>query len=170
MVTVQKLTPEEMLGAPRRGPAVPNPKGTLALYTVSTHSFEEGKTVKEGRVMDLTVAYGKTEQLWEDDKIGEAVWVPGTDSQVLYLKSLEEEGFTQVKVADAADVTKEHVLVKEIKAPISSLRLKDLGDGGIVFVVAGQVGEDGNLYNPKAVKKRSSGRVFDSNEIRIVSA
>nr|ACF79105.1 unknown [Zea mays] len=167
MVAVQKLTAESMLAAPRRGPAVPNPKGTLALYTVSTHSFEEGKTVTEARVMDLSVSHGKSEQLWEDDKITEALWIPGTDSQIVYLKDLEDQGFTQVKVADGGDVTKEHVLVKEIKAPINSLKLKALDDGSIVFAVSGQVADDGTLYNPKAVKKRSTGRVFDSNEIRI---
>lgn len=30
-----KFTPEVMLSAPRRSPGVPNPSGTLALYTVS---------------------------------------------------------------------------------------------------------------------------------------
>lgn len=33
-ITATKFTPEVMLSAPRRSPAVPNSAGTLALYTV----------------------------------------------------------------------------------------------------------------------------------------
>lgn len=137
MVIVQKFMFEEMFGVFWCGLVVFNLKGIFVLYIVFMYFFEEGKIVKEGCVMDLIVVYGKIEQFWEDDKIGEVVWVFGMDSQVLYFKFLEEEGFMQVKVVDVVDVIKEYVFVKEIKVFISFFRFKDFGDGGIVFVVVG---------------------------------
>src|SRR5690606_29514324 len=52
MLVTEKFTPEVMLGAPRRSPAVPNHDGTLALYTVSSYDFAEGKKSKELKVME----------------------------------------------------------------------------------------------------------------------
>lgn len=166
-------TTEAMIEAPRRTPFVPNRIGTLALYTVSTYSFETGKTTSEGRVHDLSVAYGASEQLWEDDNEDEdahdAVWIPGTDTQIMYLKS-KDKGATEVRIADGADVKKEHETIEVIDAPISNLKIKALDDGSIVFAVVGHVTTDGKLYNSKAAeKKKCTGRVFDTNTIRFVS-
>lgn len=41
-LTATKFTPEVLLSAPRRSPAVPNAKGTKALFTVSRIEYEMG--------------------------------------------------------------------------------------------------------------------------------
>ena len=67
----------------------PNAGGTLALYTLSTHDFRgDGKTAKEVRVMDLR--NGESKQLSDSDKVSDATWVPGSDEDVIYLKSGEK--------------------------------------------------------------------------------
>ncbi|GJN69705.1 hypothetical protein PLICBS_003755 [Purpureocillium lilacinum] len=165
MVQVQKLTAETLLGAPRRGVAVPNHNGTLALYTLSTHNFDDGKTRKEVRVADLTSDGVPSRQLSDDDKVHDAVWIPGTNN-VVYLKS-GDKGATKAFVANAGHVDAEHYVVGEFDAPIANLKLKRLDDGGVVFVVTGLVGPNGELYNEEAVEKRSTARVFDTAQIRV---
>lgn len=168
MVQVQKLNAETLLGAPRRGVAVPNHNGSLALYTLSTHNFDDGKTRKEVRVADLTSDGVPSRQLSDDDKVHDAVWIPGTNN-VVYLKS-GDKGATKAFVANAGHVDAEHYVVGEFDAPIANLKLKRLDDGGVVFVVTGLVGPNGELYNEEAVEKRSTARVFDTAQIRVVSS
>lgn len=162
---VEKLTPEALISAPRRGPPVPNSNGTLALYTQSTHKIGD-KTLQEVRVMDIHTASSK--QLSDNDKVQDANWIPGSKDQVLYLKS-GEKGRTEVVVANGADVSEEHYVAAEIDAPVSALKLKALEDGSVAFVVVGQVGNDGSLHNEQAVENKSSGRVFDTSRVRFVS-
>ncbi|PNY25293.1 Dipeptidyl-peptidase 5, partial [Tolypocladium capitatum] len=162
MVHVQKLTAEAMLAAPRRGVAVPNHSGKLALYTLSTHTFGNG-TLKEVRVMDLDK--GASAQLSADDKVHDALWIPGTND-VVFLRS-GGKGRTQVLVASGEDVATEPYLAAEFNAPVANLKLKKLGDGGVAFMVTGLVGDDGLLFNEETVEKKSTVRVFDSAHVRV---
>lgn len=161
---VQKLTAETLLSAPRRSPAVPNRNGTLALFTVSTHMFGKG-TANEVRVMDIKT--GSSQQLSTDEKVHDALWIPGTDDQVIYLRS-GDGGNTQVFVASAKDTERKHDMVAELKAPVAHLKLKLFKDGSVVFVVTGLVGENGELYNEEVVARKSTARVFDTPNVRMV--
>lgn len=168
MVQFQKLTPETLLSSPRRGAAVPNRNGSLALYTVKTHTFGD-KMSNELSVMNI--ATGESVQLSGEEKVHDANWLPGTDSEVIYLKS-GEKGKTTVLVADGSDGAKEHYVVAEFDAPIANLKLKALDDGSVVFVVTGLASnEDGSLFNEEADanKPKSTGRVFDNVNVRVVS-
>jgi len=158
-----KFTPEVLIEAPRRGPAVPNATGTLALYTVSTHTIG-GETVKEVRVIDI--ASGWSSQLVEGEKAHDAVWL-GVENLVVYLKS-GEKGATQVLMADAAAPYVPHNVLADIPAPIQALKVKPLEDGTVAFVVVGLVGDDGKLYNDDAQEKKTSIRVFDKFHVREV--
>lgn len=166
MVQIQKLTAETLLSAPRLSPVVPNHDGTLGLYTVSTHTFGD-KTAKEVQVLDIGT--GLSRQLSDDDKVNDVCWIPGSTNEVLYLKS-EEKGKTKVVVADAGDLSKEHCQVTEVDAPIANVKLKQLSDGMMAFVFTGLIGDNGELFNDEAVKKKSTARVFDTTNVRVVSA
>jgi hypothetical protein len=95
-VNAIKFTPEAMISAPRRGTAEPNPDGTLALYTVSTYSFEQHKRSHELRVLDL-----KTGDSWvfTNASIGEAHWL-GDGNKILWLE-YKEDGSTGFFIGDA---------------------------------------------------------------------
>ncbi|KJZ70380.1 hypothetical protein HIM_10224 [Hirsutella minnesotensis 3608] len=164
MAPSRQLTAEALIAAPRRSAAIPNRDGTLALYTVSTHCFEEHKTRKELRVMNLVS--GQSEQLSDDQDVYDGVWIPGTDADVLYLKSTSE-GLTEVYVASGADTAIEHYLAATISAPVEKLKLRRLRGGSVAFVVAGLASEDGSLYNEKKDVKWSSGQVFDTVHVQI---
>ncbi|EFQ34722.1 prolyl oligopeptidase [Colletotrichum graminicola] len=163
MRVAKEFTPEVLLSAPRRGAAVPSPDGTLILYTQSSHSFDDKKTLKEVRVMDVET--GASEQLTADDKVHDALWVPGTATDVVYLKS-GDKGTTQICIADAADLAVDHYVAAEYDAPISTLKLKALRDGSVAFVVTGLVGPDGSLFNDEAEEKSTTGRIYDDYHVR----
>ncbi|KAK0374542.1 prolyl oligopeptidase [Colletotrichum limetticola] len=163
MRVAKEFTPEVLLSAPRRGAAVPSPDGKLILYTQSTHSFDDNKTLKEVRLMH--VESGASDQLTDDDKVHDALWLPGIASDIVYLKS-GDKGTTQIWIANGAEPAKEHYVAAEYDAPISALKVKALGDGSVGFVVAGLVGPDGSLFNDKTEEKRSTGRIFDDYHMR----
>ncbi|KAJ4865167.1 prolyl oligopeptidase family domain-containing protein [Trichoderma breve] len=164
MVRVKKLTPEVLLSDPRRGPAVPNRDGTHALYTVSAHALGD-RTTHEVRILDIKT--GSSTRLSNDPRVHDAVWIPGTELDILYLRSAEK-GRTQVMVASAGDVSAEHYMAAEIDAPVSNLKLKELAHGSVAFVVIGLVGDSG-LYNQEAVQRGSTARIYDA-EIPIWNA
>jgi hypothetical protein len=164
MVVVPKFTPELLISAPRRGAAVPNHDGTLALFSQSTHTIG-GKTLKEFRV--LNIESGETERLIEDEKARDVHWL-GDDSNVVIYLSPGEGGYTWIKMADASNPSAGVSIVDFIEAPVSSLKVKALKDGSIAFVVAGLVGDDGILYNEESEKKLHTARVFERYNARVV--
>jgi hypothetical protein len=90
------FTPEAMLSAPRRGTALPNPAGTLAIYTVSTYSFTKHKTSHELRVLDL-----HTKNTWlfsNSSDISNAIWL-GDGNKIAWLVS-EDDGSTSFAIGD----------------------------------------------------------------------
>ncbi|KAM0810545.1 putative Prolyl oligopeptidase [Seiridium cardinale] len=165
MVVVPKLTPEVLISAPRRGPAVPNYDGTLAFLSQSTHEIS-GKTLREFLIMSIET--GKTEQLIADEKARDVVWLGQGTNTVLYL-SQGEGGYTWIRTVDAGNPSAEPCVVDFIEAPVSSLKVKALKDGSIAFVVVGLADENGNLYNEESDKKPHTARVTDSWNPRIVS-
>lgn len=92
-----RFTPEEMLSAPRRGTALPNSDGTLALYTLSTHSFETHSNSHGLYVMDLS--NGSSWLFSNSSAIGEATWL-GSGTTILWTVS-EDDGSMSLLVGDA---------------------------------------------------------------------
>lgn len=92
-----KFTPEAMLSAPRRGTALPNSEGTLALYTLSTHSFETHRNVHGLYVMDLS--NGSSWLFSNSSAIGEATWL-GAGNTIIWTVS-EDDGTMSLLVGDA---------------------------------------------------------------------
>src|ERR1700684_3345365 len=91
------FTPAAMLSAPRRGTAIPNSKGTLALYTTSTYNFTT-HTHKYGLwVMDL--ATGSSTLFSNSSAIGEATWFD--DGNEIIWTVGEDDGSTSFVVGDA---------------------------------------------------------------------
>jgi hypothetical protein len=163
---VQELTPETLLSSPRRSVALPNPNGTHLLYTVSTHSFENGSTFTQLRVMDIWS--GGTKQIVAHDNVHDAQWLPGPLGLIIYLRD-DEQGGTEVKIANTGDLPWAHRLVATLDGRVGDLKIKLLDDGTFVLVMTGLVGDDGELWNENRETKKSSGRVFDTPHVRVVS-
>ncbi|KAI0132619.1 prolyl oligopeptidase [Xylariales sp. AK1849] len=163
MVVVQKFTPELLISSPRRGPAVPNHDGKLALFSQSTHEIG-GKTLKEFRVLNIET--GESAQLIEDEKARDVNWLGDGTNTVIYL-SPGGTGFTWIMMADADSTSETPYILEVIQAPVSNLKVKRLKNGTIALVVVGLVDEKGELYNEESDKKAHTARVYDSYRPRI---
>lgn len=151
-----------LLSAPRRSPAVPNADGTLALYTLSTYSFDSHKKTSEIRVLELD--NGQSTLITNDEKASEPNWL-GDGNQIIWLKE-GENGSTQLIQGNTDNAGDSHV-VADVPGSISGIKLKVLKEGQIAIAVVGKARPDGQLYNAAAEpKKYSSGLVYDSVMVR----
>ena len=156
------FTPEVLLQAPRRSPAIPNPDGTLALFTVSTYSFDEHTKTKEIKVLDLGSL--QSTLITNDNKASEPQWL-GKGNDILWLKN-GEKGETKLVIGNAKDIGK----VQEagtVPAPIANVKLHPLEDNTIVIAVSGKATLKGDLFNAELEPKRhSTGVLYDSTFVR----
>lgn len=79
-----------MLQAPRRGVPVPNPSGKVALFSHSQYSFEEQSRTTAWKLLDLETG-NITDSGLNASEVNEAVWLPGTETGVLYINGTNEE-------------------------------------------------------------------------------
>jgi hypothetical protein len=79
-----------MLTAPTRGVANPNPKGTVALFSVSQYSFEEESTSSAWQLLDLKTGEISDAGL-NASEVNEVVWLPDTDTGIIYINGTNEE-------------------------------------------------------------------------------
>ncbi|RYC65489.1 hypothetical protein CHU98_g708 [Xylaria longipes] len=132
---VEKLTPEVLISAPRRGPAIPNYDGTLALYTEST--YIDGKNSKSFYLLD--VATGVSSRIVHGDQAYEPTWLGDGTNTIAYLKS-GGMGITLIVTLDVDRSPLEPIVAGHFCAPVHGLKTKALGDGNLAFAVLG-------LYN-----------------------
>lgn len=139
---------------------MPNDNGTLALYTVSSYSFEAHSQTNEIKILDI-----KTQQsiLFSDDpKIQQVVWLHGI--QLLWLRNVDggkTEFWTGFAVGD-----KDACLAGTVAAPIGGLKIAALANAFAV-AVTGLASPDGSLYNPEnATKPLSSAREYTTSSVR----
>lgn len=151
-----------LLSAPRRSPAVPNADGKLAVYTISTYSFETHKKTSEIRILD--VESGQSNLITNEDKTSEPSWLEdGND--LLWLKG-GEKGATQLVVGNVKDLGKNYV-AGTVSGPIANVKLKVLKEGKVAIAFTGRTRPDGSLHNPKEEpKKLSTGLIYDSLMVR----
>jgi len=108
-----------LLSAPRRTAGVPNPDGTLALFSVSTYSFESHSKTSEIRVLDLKTGHTKT--LCKDLNASDPTWL-GKGNLLLWLKS-GEKGTTTLVVADVDNLDDTYSASKDYKGPRADIVL-----------------------------------------------
>lgn len=162
MTMAEKFTPEILLSAPRRSSASPNSAGTLAVYTVSTYSFESHKKTSEIKVLDIST--GTQSLITNAEGTSEPNWL-GDRNELLWLQS-GEEGHTQLVVGSADEVGKNYV-AGVVPAPISDVKLKVLGTDRVAIVVSAKAKLDDSLYKEEdEPKKYSTGRLYESLMVR----
>jgi dipeptidyl aminopeptidase/acylaminoacyl peptidase len=178
-VRAKKFTPEVLLSAPRRSPATPNPAGTLALFTVSTYSFQSHSKTSEIRVLDVET--GQSKLLSSDGSASEPTWLL-EDDLVLWLKG-GEGGKTNLVIADAGNfenrqeyfkisqnselIVNSPETVATFDGQVSNLKVTRLDANSIAFAVTGLATPSGDLYNAQNAKKEhSTGKAFSSLFVR----
>ena len=162
MTMAEKFTPEVLLSAPRRSSASPNSAGTLAVFTVSTYSFESHKKTSEIKVLDISS--GTQSLITNAEGTSEPSWLGG-DNELLWLKS-GEKGHTQFVVGRADEVGKSYI-AGLVPAAVSDLKLKVLDEDRVAIVFSAKAKTDGSLYNEEdEPKKLSTGSLYESLMVR----
>lgn len=163
------FTPKVLLSAPRRSAGIPNPAGTLVLYTVSTYSFESHRKTNELRVLDVQT--GESHGLAKDDDISDLNWL---DDDSFVCLQAEKDGTTSVYVASVSKVIKQsepgtsHYVAGKIEGPAGNLKIKRLdGDSFAVVFSAEADNQNGTVHNPENEKKtNSTARIYNSLFVR----
>ncbi len=151
-----------LLSAPRRSSASPNSAGNLAVYTVSTYSFESHKKTTEIKVLDI--ATGQSTLITNEEKTSEPHWL-GRGNELLWLQSTEK-GATKLVIGSVDEVGKSYV-AGVVPGPISDLKLKTLDEDKVAIAVSGKARPNGELYNPEdEPKKYTTGMLYDSLMVR----
>lgn len=147
-----------MLAAPRRSAALPNEKGTHALFTVTNYSWETHKSSTELRLYNIKsksttlVATGVSDPHWVEGKI---LYLSGGDNGTTDFIITTIEAPTTTYSAGTVD------------GAIGDLKLQVLKSGKVAFVGTGKQTREGTLYNSeKADTPLTTARLYDSLYVR----
>ncbi|KAK2764594.1 putative dipeptidyl-peptidase 5 [Arachnomyces sp. PD_36] len=166
--TALAMTPAQLITAPRRGEAIPNPSGDLALFQLTQYSFEKHDTVKtEWNLLDLET--GDSKVLTDDPNVSEIVWLGAENTSVLYINATNSAGDGGVSLwtSDVEEFGISRSLVGDLSAPLGGLKAVITEEGDVNFVVYGDSTADGEPYNPdQAAAPLSSARIYDSIYVR----
>ncbi|KAL8642148.1 MAG: hypothetical protein Q9228_001140 [Teloschistes exilis] len=159
---VDRFTPEVLLSAPRRGSAVPDSSGKLAVYTVSTYSFESHQKTSEIRV--INISNGRSTLVTNEKKTSEPNWLEDA-SELLWLKE-GMNGATELVVGSVEEVGSTYV-AGVVPGSISNVKLKPLSPGRTAIAVTGKAQPNGTLYNEeKEPKIYTTARLYDRTMVR----
>ncbi|KAI6093825.1 dipeptidyl peptidase [Hypoxylon rubiginosum] len=160
-VMATKFTPEVLLSAPRRSAAVPNPAGTLALFTVSQYSFETHSKDYAIKVLDIKSRHST--QLFDDPAYTEPTWV--SETEFVFLKN--GDSTTSLMAADATKPGSDPYEVSSFSATVSNIKVKDIGNGTVAFACTAPTTADGAMLNAADEKKpHSSAQVYTELFVR----
>ncbi|KAI8965948.1 dipeptidyl peptidase [Daldinia sp. FL1419] len=160
-VMATKFTPEVLLSAPRRTPALPNSTGTLALFAASSYSFETHS--KDYAIKVLDIKSHQSTQLYDNSTYTEPTWI--SETEFIFLKN--EDSKTSLLVGDATRPGSEPYEVAAFNATLSNIKAKDIGNGTVAFAATAPATSSGELLNSDDERKPlSSGKVYTSLFVR----
>ncbi|KAF2473561.1 uncharacterized protein BDR25DRAFT_301803 [Lindgomyces ingoldianus] len=155
------ITPEQMLSAPRRSEAVPNPAGTIAFFSVSQYSFDEQSSSSAYKLLDLESG-NITHFALNSSEVNEIMWIPGSETGIIYINATNEEtpGGVSLWIGDALNPS-ESTLVASLDAPFSGLKVANTSSGDLHFLVNSLAYPNGTAYNAElAPTPRNTGRLY----------
>ncbi|RPB07118.1 putative dipeptidyl-peptidase 5 [Morchella conica CCBAS932] len=160
---VNGFTPEQLISAPRRTAAIPNSVGDLAIYYVSSYSFETHKNTHTWNLLDLGT--GDTSVLFPEPEVSEVVWI--ADNAVLYINGTNADiaGGVELWVSDITDSSIRYKAAS-LAAPLANLKAVST-PSGVSYAVSGLAYPNGTAYNAEILEEPlSSARIYDSLFVR----
>ncbi|PLB35375.1 dipeptidyl peptidase DppV [Aspergillus candidus] len=158
------LTPEQMLSAPRRSEAIPNPSGTVAIFSSSQYSFKSHESSASWSLLDLKS--GKITPLTDDSNVSEVVWL--SDKSLLYINGSNADipGGSELWVSDVSKFGSGYKAAS-LPAAFSGLKIAATKKGEINFIANAKSYPNGTAYNEElAAKALSTARIYDSIYVR----
>ncbi|KAA8650437.1 hypothetical protein EYZ11_000863 [Aspergillus tanneri] len=160
------FTPEQLISAPRRSEAVPNPAGKLAVFSASQYSFDAHKGHKSWNLLDIKS--GDIKLLTNDSNVSEIAWLGTDDKTVLYINSTNADipGGVELWVSDISNFANGYKAAS-LPASFSGLKAVITHSGDINFVAYAESYANGTAYNAElAAKPLSTARIYDSIFVR----
>ena len=149
---------------------MPNARGTLALYTVTTYSFESHRKTSEIRVLDIDS--GQSTLITNDEHAREPHWL-GNGNELIWLKAGGEKDGKEANqtestiVVGSADKIGNEYKAATIPGSIAHVKLKTLDQGRIAIAFVAKARPDGSMFNPdNEPKQYASGKVYNSVMVR----
>ncbi|KAI0856177.1 prolyl oligopeptidase [Xylaria cubensis] len=163
-ILATKFTPEVLLSAPRRSPAVPNPTGNLALYTVSQYSFETHS--KKTAFKLLEISSGHSTELFDNPAYSEPTWI--SEHEFIFVNNSDDQNaVSRLMLADASDPGSDAQVIESFKCSISNLKAKDIGNGTIALALTAPTSASGKMHDAlNEGKPLSTARVYSSLFVR----
>ncbi|GAP87371.1 putative prolyl oligopeptidase [Rosellinia necatrix] len=159
-ILATKFTPEVLLSAPRRSPAVPNSAGKLALYTVSQYSFETHSKKYAFKLLDISS--GHSTELFDDPAYSEPTWISEHDFAFVK-KADDHSAVSYLMTANALDIGAGAHVIQSFKCSISNLKAKDIGSGIVALALTAPTTSSGDMHDALNEKKpHSTARVYSS--------
>ncbi|KAL4955824.1 putative dipeptidyl-peptidase 5 [Aspergillus filifer] len=154
------LTPEQLISAPRRGEAIPNPSGNVAIFSTSQYSFETHESSSTWNLLDLRS--GNITLLTNDSNVSEIVWL--SDSTLLYINGTNAQipGGVELWVSGLSGFPSGYKAAS-LPAAFSGLKAVTTESGDINYLVYAQSYANGTAYNAElAPTYQSTARIYDS--------
>ncbi|KIW08219.1 uncharacterized protein PV09_01147 [Verruconis gallopava] len=166
ITAVHAMTPEQMLAAPRRSEAIPNPSGEWAAFTSTNYSFETHESQTVWNLLNLKS--GEVSLLYEGSDISELVWIGPTNTSVIYVNGTNEEGNGGISLYSAdVNAMEDATLLGSLPAPYSGLKAVKTASGDIHFLMYCQAYENGTAYNADLEEKPiSTARIYTEIYVR----
>ncbi|KAI3342602.1 prolyl oligopeptidase [Ustulina deusta] len=163
-ITATKFTPEVLLSAPRRSPAIPNRTGKLALYTVSQYSFETHS--KKYSVKLLDISSGHSTELFNNPAYREPTWV-SEDEFIFVNEANDHDAVSYLMLANASIPGSGAHVIQSFKCSVSNLKARDIGNGTVALALTAPALASGNMLDARNEKKpHSTARVYSSLYVR----
>ncbi|KAI5781889.1 dipeptidyl-peptidase [Geopyxis carbonaria] len=161
------FTPEQLISAPRRSEAVPNPSGKTAIFSVSEYSFSSHSGSSAWKALDTSS--GKTTLLSNSSDVSEVVWID--DKTLLYLNGSNAAvaGGVELWVTTLAGFEADAYRAASIPGPLANLKIAPPSSKGkgIRFLLTGKQTLEGKIYNAETEDAPlSTAHVYDQIYIR----
>ncbi|KAL2818260.1 Alpha/Beta hydrolase protein [Aspergillus cavernicola] len=162
--SVLAITPEQLISAPRRSEAIPNPSGHIAVFSASQYSFESHESSAWWSLLDLRS--GNITPLTNDSNVSEVIWL--TDSTLLYINGTNAQipGGVELWVSDVTHFSAGYKAAS-LPAAFSGLKAVTTESGDINYVAYASSYPNGTAYNAElAAPALSTARIYDSIYVR----
>lgn len=136
----------------------------MAIYTVSSYSFETKEETKEIRILNINT--GNSTLFTNDPKAHDAKWLGDGTNSIVFLKS-GDKGATSIMIGNADEPKDASYEADVILAPMKDLKIVSLQTGSVAIAMSGLADDNGSLYNEETAEKpASTARLYDKTPVR----
>jgi dipeptidyl aminopeptidase/acylaminoacyl peptidase len=134
------FTPKDMLSAPRASPAIPNPNGTVAVYTQTTYSFDTDSRTGGIYLLPISSKFSSSSKvIINDTNASDPIWLDDRTLLYIYTKG----GESSLRTYDT-ELSKDSEITS-FQGAIGNLKGLSVGDGTVRIAFSAKVTPYGDI-------------------------